>query len=49
MFLKGEKIRQIITYQNRIEDAKDYERQILEAKNSIECDSILCELNNIYL
>lgn len=34
---------------HRIEDAKDYERQILEAKNSTECDSILSELNHMYL
>lgn len=34
---------------HRMKDAKDYERKILEAKNSIECDSVLRELNNIYL
>lgn len=34
---------------HRAEDAKAYKTQILAAKNSIECNKILSELNNMYL
>lgn len=33
---------------HRIEDAKAYKRKILKAKNSVECDTILRKLNNMY-
>lgn len=34
---------------NRVEDSEAYKRQILEAKNSAECEKIINELNKIYL
>ena len=33
---------------NRFEEAEDYKRQIIEAKNSLECESILNKLNEMF-
>lgn len=33
---------------HKIKDAEFYKKTILEAKNSVECANIICELNNIY-